>query len=44
MLSLEICKKMLKNVERKHTEEEVRQIREVLYMYAEFQLENEKEN
>jgi len=44
MLSLEICKQVLNNGKRKHTEEEVRQIRELLYMLAELQLENEKEN
>jgi len=41
---LEICKQVLNNGKRKHTEEEVRQIRELLYMLAELQLENEKEN
>jgi hypothetical protein len=44
VLNLETCKKILNNGKKKYTEEEVKQIREILYMYAELQLENEKEN
>jgi hypothetical protein len=43
VLNLEICKKTLNNGKRKYTEEEVKQIREQFYMYAELQLENENE-
>jgi hypothetical protein len=41
MLSLERCKKILNNGKRKYTDEEVKQIRDYLYMIAELQLENE---
>jgi hypothetical protein len=43
MLSLERCKKILNNGKRKYTDEEVKQIRDYLYMIAELQFENEAE-
>jgi hypothetical protein len=43
VLNLETCKKILNNDKRKYTDEEIRQIREILYMFAELQLENENE-
>ena len=42
MLSLEQCKKILNNGKKKYKDEEVKQIREYLYMLAEFQIENEQ--
>jgi hypothetical protein len=44
MLSLEVCKKILNNGKRKLKDEEVKQLREYLYMIAELQLENENQN
>jgi hypothetical protein len=44
MLSLEECKKILNNGKTKYKDEEVKQIREYLYMIAELQLENESES
>jgi len=44
MLSLEQCKKKLNNDKRKYTDEEVKQIREYLYMLAELQFENEQKD
>jgi len=44
MLSLEECKKILNNGKRKYKDEEVKQIREYLYMLAEFQIENEQKD
>ena len=44
MLSLEKCKKILNNGKRKYTDEEVKQIREYLYLLAEFQIENEQKD
>jgi len=44
VLNLEICQKVLNNGKKKYTEEEVKQLREYLYMIAELQLENENEN
>jgi len=43
VLNLEVCKKVLNNGKRKYTDEEVKQLREYLYMVAELQLENESE-
>ena len=42
MLTLGECKKILNNGKKKYTDEEVKQIREYLYMLAEFQNENEQ--
>jgi len=44
VLNLETCKKVLNNGKKKYTDEEVKQLREYLYMIAELQLENESEN
>ena len=44
MLSLEKCKKILNNGKRKYTDEDVKQIREYLYMLAELQYENEQKD
>jgi hypothetical protein len=44
VLNLETCKKLLNNGKKKYTDEEVKQLREYLYMIAELQLENEREN
>ena len=44
MLVLEQCKKILNNGKRKYTDEEVKQIREYLYLFAEFQIENEQKD
>ena len=44
MLSLEVCKKILNNGKRKFKDEEVKQLRDYLYMIAELQHENESEN
>jgi hypothetical protein len=41
VLNLETCKKVLSNGKKKYTDEEVKQLREYLYMIAELQLENE---
>jgi len=43
MLSLERCKEILKNGKRKYPDEELKRLREFLYLIAELQLENEKE-
>jgi len=43
MLSLERCKEILNNGKRKYSDEEVKQLREFLYLIAELQLENERE-
>lgn len=42
MISIEHCKKILNKGKRKYTDEEVKQIREFLFLLAELQLENEK--
>lgn len=42
MLSIEHCKKILNKGKRKYTDEEVKQIREFLFLLAELQLENEE--
>jgi len=44
VLNLETCKKVLNNGKKKYTDEEVKQLREYLYMIAELQLENESKN
>jgi len=44
VLDLETCKKLLNNGKKKFKNEEVKQIREYLYMIAELELENENEN
>jgi hypothetical protein len=44
VLNLDICKKVLNNGKKKYTNEEVKQLKEYLYMIAELQLENENEN
>jgi len=44
MINLETCKKMLNSGKKKYTDEEVKQLREYLYMIAELQIENESEN
>lgn len=41
MLSIEYCKKILNKGKRKYTDEEVKQIREFLFLLAELQLEND---
>lgn len=42
MISIEHCKKILNKGKRKYTDEEVKQIREFLFLLAELQLENEE--
>lgn len=42
MISIEHCKKILNKGKRKYTNEEVKQIREFLFLLAELQLENEE--
>ena len=44
MLNLETCKKLLNNGKKKYTDEEIKQLREYLYMIAELQFENQNEN
>jgi hypothetical protein len=44
VLNLETCKKVLNTGKKKYTDENVKQLREYLYMIAELQLENENEN
>ena len=44
MLSLEVCKKILNSGKTKYKDEEVKQLRDYLYMIAELQLESENEN
>ncbi len=41
MLSLELCKKILNGGKKKFNDEEIKLLREHLYMMAELQLENE---
>jgi hypothetical protein len=41
MLTIEACKKVLNNGNRKYSDEEVKEIREFLYAIAEFQIEME---
>ena len=43
MLTLETCTKMLNNGKKKYSNEEVRQIREYLYLLAQLQIESENE-
>ena len=43
MLTLETCTKILNNGKKKYSNEEVRQIREYLYLLAQFQIESENE-
>lgn len=43
MLTLETCTKILNNGKRKYNNEEVRQIREYLYLLAQLQIESENE-
>ena len=44
MLNLEVCKKILNTGKRKFTDENVKQLREYLYMIAELQIESENES
>jgi len=44
MLSLEVCKKILNQSKKKYKDEEIKQLRDYLYMIAELQLESENEN
>ena len=41
MLTLETCAKLLNNEKKKYSNEEVKQIREYLYLLAQLQIENE---
>lgn len=41
MLTLETCTKMLNNGKKKYSNEEVKQIREYLYLLAQLQIESE---
>lgn len=41
MLSIETCKQILNIGKKKYTDEEIKQIREFLYLMAEFQIESE---
>ena len=41
MLTLETCAKLLNNGKKKYSNEEVRQIREYLYLMAQLQIESE---
>ena len=43
MLTLETCTKILNNGKKKYCNEEVRQIREYLYLLAQLQIESENE-
>ncbi len=43
MLTLETCTKILNNGKKKYNNEEVRQIREYLYLMAQLQIESENE-
>ena len=43
MLTLETCTKILNNGKKKYNNEEVRQIREYLYLLAQLQIESENE-
>jgi len=42
MLTLEVCKRKLNTGERTYTDEEVKQIREYLYLLASIQMEADK--
>lgn len=44
MICLEICKKILNNGEKKHSNEEAKQLREYLYFLASIEKEKNKEN
>jgi hypothetical protein len=44
MLSLAVCKKILNNGNQKYKDDEVKQIREFLYMVAKLESENEENN
>lgn len=41
MLTLETCKKVLNNGEKKYSNDDVKQIREYLYLLAHLQIESE---
>lgn len=41
MLNLERCKELLNKRKRKYNDEEIKFIREILYQFAELELENE---
>ena len=43
MLTLETCTKILNNGKKKYSNEEVKQIREYLYLMAQLQIESENE-
>lgn len=43
MLTLETCTKMLNSGKKKYSNEEVKQIREYLYLLAQLQIESENE-
>lgn len=44
MLTLQKCKEILNQGKKKYNDEEIKQIREYLYLLIELQIENENEN
>lgn len=44
MISLEECKRILKNSEKSYTDEDIKEIREILYQFAQIQLDIENNN
>lgn len=41
MISLDECRRILKNSEKSYTNEDIKEIREILYQFAQFQLDIE---
>lgn len=41
MISLDECRRILKNSEKSYTNEDLKEIREILYQFAQFQLDIE---